>query len=163
VAALSIGRPRIPVAGAVIGVTVIATCAIASASGPPSLPGHSLLVDRPGLRVYGPPNSARTPCPQLLPLPVHAAAIAKHAVELAMPPLGRRIKLDGRDPQLRVAAASRSGFSPVAGGCGRIAWSRSLVAFVVLPHVEKISASLSQHTFAVGHVRQGWVLWRSIH
>jgi hypothetical protein len=44
-----------------------------------------------------------------------------------------------------------------------VAWARSIVATVLLPHTEKFSSSMSQHTFAVGRVRQGWVLWGFIH
>jgi len=55
----------------------------------------------------------------------------------------------------------RHAFSPIAGGCGRAAWQRSFVAFVRLPHV--CCASLSQHTFFVGRIRLGWVLWAMIH
>jgi hypothetical protein len=80
-----------------------------------------------------------------------------------MPPFERRLKLDGRNPIVRVARASRSGTSYIAGGCGRAAWARSIFASVLLPHVEKISASLSQHRFAIGRVRQGWVIWAFLH
>lgn len=133
----------------------------ASSPTAPSLPGYPLLVNRAELVVFGPALHAHTPCPHVLPLPREAASTIKLAVELAMPPLARRIKLDGRDPQVRVAPATRSGFSFLAAGCGRIAWSRSVVASVFLPHVQ--GASLSQHTFAVGRVQQGWVLWGFIH
>lgn len=135
----------------------------ASASRPPRLPGHPLLVDRPGLRVFGPPLHADVLCPDLLPLPAGALATVKRAVALAMPPFERKLKLDGRNPIVKVGPAIRSGLGYRAGGCGRAAWRRSVVASVLLPHVERFSASLSQHTFAVGHVRQGWVLWGYIH
>lgn len=101
-------------------------------------------------------------CPRLLPLPAHPLATVKRAVELAMPPFEKKLKLDGRDPIVKVGSASLSGFNYLAGGCGRTAWKRSIVAFVRLPHVT-FSASLSQHTFAVGRVSQGWVLWGYIH
>jgi hypothetical protein len=126
------------------------------------VPGHRLLVDKPGLRVYGPANMARTLCPRLLPLPAHALATVKRAVELAMPPFERSVGLDGRDPVVKVGHTSRSGFSYLAGGCGRAAWARSVYASVYLPHVTD-SASMSQHRFAVGRVRQGWVIWGYIH
>ena len=138
--------------------------AAASAVGPaPRLPGHPLLVDRPGLRVYGPWDRGHVQCPRLLPLAPDSVGTVKRAVELAMPPFERKLKLDGRDPIVKIAPASRSGFSYVAGGCGRLNWARSVVASVLLPHVEKFSASMSQHTFAVGRVSQGWVLWGYIH
>lgn len=111
--------------------------------------------------MFGPALHAKTPCPRVLPPPKDAAATVQRAVELAMPPFARRLKLDGRDPQVKVAPAARSGFSFVAGGCGRIAWRRSIVASVFLPHVR--GASLSQHTFVVGRVQGGWVLWGFIH
>jgi hypothetical protein len=76
-----------------------------------------------------------------------------------MPPFEGR--LNGEDPRVTAEPAARSGFSPVAGGCGSAAWRRSIVASVLLPHV--VGASLSQHTFAVGRVRQGWVLWGFVH
>lgn len=127
-----------------------------------SLPGYPLLVAKHGLRVYGPLVSARAACPRLLPPPADALAVVKHAVQLAMPPFERRLKLDGRNPIVQVAPADGSRISFVAGGCGRRAWARSVVAYVTLPHV-KFSASLSQHRFAVGRVRQGWVMWAFLH
>lgn len=135
--------------------------AAARAARPPSLPGHPLLIDRPGLHVYGPANIARSGCPQLLPLPAHAAAIVQRAVVLAMPPFEHRLHLDGRDPAVTVGPTAASGFSPLAGGCGRTDWARSIFASVQLPHVA--GASLAQHRFAVGRVRQGWVIWAYIH
>jgi hypothetical protein len=143
-----------------VGASVVA--ATASAAGP-RVPGHPLLVDQPGLRVYGPARHVDTPCPHLLALPERALSIVKRAVELAMPPFEKRLRLDGRNPIVSVRPASRSGFSPSAGGCGRAAWGRSIVAGVLLPRVERLSAGMSQHTFAVGRVRQGWVLWGYIH
>jgi hypothetical protein len=122
------------------------------------LPSHALLVHQGGLRVYGPSRG----CPTLLPLPRGALATVKHAVALAMPPFERAVKLDGRDPVVRVAPASRSGYVAAAGGCGRLAWTRTIVASVRLPHVTT-SASMSEHTFAVGRIREGWVLWGIIH
>ena len=136
-----------------------ASAALAAA---PRLPGHALVVDRPGLRVYGPAQHPGVPCPRVLPLPQHALATVKRAVELAMPHLEAQDKLDGRDPVVRVAPATKSGFSYLAGGCGQKTWQRSIVAFVHLPHI-KNSASLSQHTIAVARVRYGWVLWAIIH
>ena len=79
-----------------------------------------------------------------------------------MPPFERSVGLDGRNPVVKVAATNRSGFSYLAGGRGRKAWARSIYASVYLPHVTN-SASLSQHRFAVGRVRQGWVIWAYIH
>jgi hypothetical protein len=78
-----------------------------------------------------------------------------------MPPFEARLRRNGRDAVVSVVPATRSGFDPIAGGCGRTAWRRSIVAFVRLPHV--CCASLSQHTFAVGRIRPGWVLWAMIH
>jgi len=147
----------------VVAVAAASTAAVATAD-PRStpLPGHRLLIDQPGLRVYGPANYARTPSPQILPLPAHALTTVKRAVELAMPPFEKAVDLDGRDPIVTVAPTSRSGFSYLAGGCGRAAWARSVFANVYLPHVTN-SASLSQHRFTVGRVRQGWVIWGYIH
>jgi hypothetical protein len=134
----------------------------AGAAAAPRLPGHALLVDRPGLRVYGPVQHAGVPCPRLLPLPAHALATVARAVGLAMPPFEAPYKLDGRDAVVKVGPATRSGFDSRAGGCGEQTWRRSIVAFVFLPHVTN-SASLSQRTVAVGRVRQGWVIWAVIH
>jgi hypothetical protein len=141
---------------------LLAGVAAAHVRATPVLPGHALLVNQRRLRVYGPANPARTPCPHLLPLPVGALATVKRAVELAMPPFEKRVDLDGRDAIVTVAPTRRSGFSYLAGGCGREAWARSVFANVRLPHVTD-SASLSQHRFAVGRVRQGWVIWGYIH
>lgn len=149
--------------GRLLLAVLVGTCVVAataSAAGP-RLPGYPLLVDRSGLRVYGPPQHVGTPCPPLLALPERALATVKHAVELAMPPFETRLRLDGRNPIVKVGPASRSGFGPSAGGCGLTAWRRSIVASVLLPHIE--GASRAQHTFAVGLVRQGWVLWGYIH
>ena len=76
---------------------------------------------------------------------------------LAMPPFEAHLKENGRDP---IVSIVRHAFSPIAVGCGRAAWRRSFVAFVRLPHV--CCASLSQHTFFVGRIRSGWVLWAEI-
>jgi hypothetical protein len=121
-----------------------------------SRPPYPLLVNTDGLRVYGPPTRPNVPCPHLLALPAHSLRTARRAVELAIPPFEARLKENGRDPIVSVVPAIR-GFSPRAGGCGRVAWRRSIVAFVRLPHV--CCASLSQHSFAVGRIRSGWVLW----
>ena len=129
---------------------------------PPRLAGHALLVNEPGLRVYGPALHATTPCPRLLPLPAHALRTVKRAVELAMPPFEKPVHLDGHDAQVTVAPTNRSAFDYRAGGCGPAAWARSVYAEVYLPHVTD-SASLSQHRFAVGRVREGWVIWGYIH
>ena len=125
-----------------------------------SQPSYPLLVDAHGLRVYGPSTRSHV-CPRLLALPSHALRTARRAVTLAMPPFEARLKLNGRDPVVSVVRAIDSGYSAVAGGCGRAAWRRSIVAFVRLPHVR--SASLSQRTFAVARMRSGWVLWAVIH
>jgi hypothetical protein len=128
----------------------------------PGLPGHALLVNVPALRVYGPAGHAGVPCIHALPLPANALASVKRAVALAMPPFEAGLKLDGRDPRIKVRPALSSGYNYRAGGCGRTTWAKSIVAFVSLPHIRS-SASLSQHTFAVARVRDGWVLWAWIH
>lgn len=150
------------IAALAVAVAAVASVAAALAAPAPQLPGHALLVNRPGLRVYSPALHASVPCPRLLPLPARALTTVKRAVELAMPPFERRLGLDGRDAIVKVAPTARSGFSYIAGGCGRTAWKRSIYADVTLPHVTN-SASLAQHRFAVGHVRQGWVIWGYIH
>lgn len=155
-------RTILLVATFVVSIGAAAGTSGAAGRGAPALPGHRLWVDQGGLRVYGPANQARTPCPRLLAVPAHALATVKRAVELAMPPFEKAVNLDGRDPVVTVAPATRSGFSYLAGGCGRTAWARSIFAEVRLPHVTD-SASLSQHRFAVGRVRQGWVIWAYIH
>ena len=136
---------------------VLATLTVAAAQ-PIALP-FPLLVRSDGLRVYGP--SRRPSCPHALPLPQHALRTVERAVTLAMRPFEARLKLNGRDPRVRVGVATRSGYSPTVGGCGESVWRRSIVATVRLPHVH--GASLSQHTFAVARIRQGWVLWAWIH
>ena len=157
-----------PIRIAACALAVLAALAVivqpATAAASTTLPGHALLVDRPGLRVFGPGLRPDVLCPRLLPLPSGALPTVRRAVELAMPPFEHKLKLDGRDAVVKVGpAASGSGFNYRAGGCGRAAWARSIVATVLLPHIEKFSASMSQHTFAVGRVRQGWVLWGFIH
>ena len=142
---------------------LLAVGVFSASAAAPVLPGHRLLVDVRGLRVYGPADRTHVPCPRLLPLPRGALTTVKRAVTLAMPAFERQVKLDGTDPIVKVRPSDHSGYDYRAGGCGRVAWTRSVVAEVLLPHVETISASMSQHTFAVGRVRQGWVLWGYIH
>jgi hypothetical protein len=74
-----------------------------------------------------------------------AAAAIREAVVLAMSPFAQRLKLDGRDPPVKVAPAKRSGYSPIAGGCGSTTWQRSYVVFVVLPHVALQRQPLATH------------------
>lgn len=82
--------------------------------------------------MYGPANAAHTACPHLLPLPAHAQSTVKRAVALAMPPFERRVHLNGRDPMVMVGSTTKSGFSYIAGGCGRTDWARSIFASVYL-------------------------------
>jgi hypothetical protein len=137
-----------------VALVVFATSAVAALA---SAQPYPLLVNRGGLRVYGPPTRPHVPCPHLLALPPHYLAKGRRAVALAMPPFEARLKENGRDP---VVSARRHAFNPTAGGCGRAAWRRSFDAFVRLPHV--CCASLSQHSFFVGRIRSGWVLWAEI-
>jgi hypothetical protein len=139
-------------------VVVAIAAALASSAAAQGLPGHLLLVDRPDLRVYGPPQRADVHCISALSLPPDALATVKRAVALAMPPFEARLKLDGGNPSVHVARASRSGFDYRAGGCGRATWARSIIAFVSLPRIRS-SVSMANHTFAVARVREGWVLW----
>ena len=138
-----------------VALVVFAMSAVAALA---SRPPYPLLVNRDGLRVYGPPTRPNVPCPHLLALPPRFATTGRRAVALAMPPFAAQLKENGRDP---IVSVRRHAFSPIAGGCGRTAWRRSFVAFVQLPHV--CCASLSQHTFFVGRIRSGWVLWAMIH
>ena len=131
--------------------------AISAVAALASRPPYPLLVNRDGLRVYGPRTRPNVPCPRLLALPPHYRAAGRRAVALAMPPFEAQLKENGRDP---IVSILRHAFSPIAGGCGREAWRRSFVAFVRLPHI--CCASLSQHSFFVGRIRSGWVLWAEI-
>jgi hypothetical protein len=79
-----------------------------------------------------------------------------------MPSFEASLKLDGRNANVRVVRAVRSGLVSRAGGCGQSTWARSIVASVTLPNIRN-SASLSHHTFTVARVREGWVLWAWIH
>jgi hypothetical protein len=133
--------------------------AVSAFSALASRPPDPLIVRSHGLRVYGPPNRPNV-CPRLSVLPPYALLRAQQAVTLAMPPFAARLKANGRDPIVRTVP-SRRAFGPIAGGCGRGTWQRSVVAFVRLPHV--CCASLSQHSFAVGRLRSGsWVLWAQL-
>jgi hypothetical protein len=146
------------------GIVVVAGLLLACGStawGAGDKPLYPLLVNAHGLRVYGPYAGPNFHCPHLLPLPANALRIVSRAVTLAMPPFEAQLKLDGRDPRVRVLLARRSGFGPGAGGCGIRTWNRSVVAFVQLPHVP--GASMAQHTFAVARTRAGWLLWDWIH
>lgn len=154
-------------AAAAIAFALVGVAASGAARAPrPGLAGHTLLVNQKRLRVYGPANNARTSCPHLLSLSAHAISTVKRAVGLAMPPFEKELHLNGHDAVVAVGLASGSGFSYLAAGCGpsisaRTDWARSIFAAVRLPHVA--GASLSQHRFAVGRVRQGWVIWGYIH
>jgi hypothetical protein len=127
-------RGSIAIAAAVI---VIGSVTAWAAAGP-----YPLLVKRPGLRVYGPPLR-KVPCPHLLPLPSNALPTVRRAVTLAMPPFEARLKLNGRDPIVSVRRATDSSFDAKAGGCGRVAWRRSVVARVRLP---TLPAQVSRNT-----------------
>jgi hypothetical protein len=91
------------IAVALIGPTATAALAVPR----PRLPGHALLVDEPGLRVYGPALHPTTPCPHLLPQPPDALRTVKRAIEVATPPFEKLVHLDGltrrRAPQRRAA------------------------------------------------------------
>jgi hypothetical protein len=122
---------------------------------------YPLLVVHNSFRVYGPSQHAGSACPRLLALPRHSDGTVRTAVKLAMPVFEARLKLNGTDAHVAVKAAESSGYEAIAGGCGERTWNRSLVASVRLPHIP--GASLSQHTFAVGRMAAGWVLWAWIH
>jgi hypothetical protein len=127
-----------------------------------AFPSYPLLINQAGLRVYGPSERVGTQCPSLLSLPPRAMRVVERAVALAMPRYEARVKLNGRNALIvAVVPARSSGYSAVAGGCSQKVWARSIVAVVRLPLVN--GASLSQHTFAVGRISQGWVLWALIH
>lgn len=132
-----------------------------TATGVSVKPPYPLLVHAHGVRVYGPRGGPNPGCPGVLPLPANAMRTVRLGVTLAMPPFEAQLKLDGRNPRVHTVAARRSGFSSGAGGCGARTWSRSVVAFVQLPHVP--GASRSQHTFAVARIRLAWLLWAQIH
>lgn len=131
--------------------------AVSAVAGLASRLPYPLLVNKDGFRVYGPPTGRPFPCPHLQVLPPHYLATARRAVVLAMPPFEARLKENGRDP---IVSIRRHAFSPTATGCGLTAWRRSVVAFVRLPHV--CCASLSQHSFFVGRIRSGLVLWAEV-
>jgi hypothetical protein len=100
-------------------------------------------------------------------LPTGALATVKGAVELAMPPYERKVKLDGRDAIVTVAAAGHSAYDYRAGGCGGRAWARSIVATVLLPHVERATdrrpgrherandGDRRKHEYTEGHKAEG--------
>src|SRR5919204_3031992 len=115
---------------AAFGLVVAAMAAVSALA---SRSPYPLLVNRHGLRVYGPPTRPNV-CPRLSLLPPNALRNVQRAVVLAMPPFEARLKANGRDAIVRTVPANRSGFSAVAGGCGRRTWRRSVVAFVRLPH-----------------------------
>jgi hypothetical protein len=102
--------------------TAVALLAVAlsGVSALASRPPYPLLVNANGLRVYGPAKRPNV-CPRLLSLPPYALHTARRAVALTMPPFEARLKADGRDPIVSVVLAMRSGFAPIAGGCGRVA------------------------------------------
>jgi hypothetical protein len=122
---------------------------------------YPLLVARGAIRVYAFPRRGQQQCPALQPLAPGAIATATTALRLATPRFEARVNLDGRNPTIRVVAAAKSGYGPKAGGCNRLVWNRSLVAFIRLPHVA--GASMSGQSVAVGRIGRGWLIWSWIH
>jgi hypothetical protein len=141
--------------------------AVPAAAAPP----YPLLVERDGLRVYGPTDGQRWGrCPGgALPVRAVELRIAERAVLLAVPRLyarqGSRPRIEVRDARaraLRIGAdvSTRAGLARAT--CGRTIAGRSLAVHVGFPHVTW-SASLSSATFFVARVRDGWVLWHQAH
>jgi hypothetical protein len=57
--------------------------------------------------------------------------------------------------------APRSGAAVSA--CGAVVGARTVEVDVVLPRLEKISASLSQLSYFVARTPAGWTVWQRIH
>jgi hypothetical protein len=143
-------------------VAVLALALPASAGTGRSHVSYPVLTRYHAMNVYGPYRGTHAICPRGVVRERPAFARVVHgAVAAAMLAFARSLKLDGRDPVVRAVAATRSGLSARAGGCGVKTWRKSFVAFVRLPHVH--GASLSQHTFAVARFPAGLVLWGWIH
>jgi hypothetical protein len=148
-----------------LGLAVVVLLALAVPASAGTGRGHvryPVLTRYHGMNVYGPHRGTNAICPRGVVREKPAfARVARGAVAAAMPAFARSLKLDGRDPVVRAVAATRSGLSARAGGCGVKTWRKSFVAFVRFPHVR--GASLSQHTFAVARFPAGLVLWALIH
>jgi hypothetical protein len=50
-----------------------------------------------------------------------------------------------------------------AAACGETVRRRTVEVDVVLPRLERVSASLSQLSYFVSKTPQGWVAWQRIH
>ncbi|MGH2921504.1 MAG: hypothetical protein ACRDKU_05500 [Gaiellaceae bacterium] len=133
---------------------------------PAAATSYRLLVERDGLRVYGPASPyAGGTCPRGA-LAVSRADVrtARGAVLLAVPKL-----YSGRGRGYRVVRSTGAGLAPVyprtrgAKECGKRIFRRTIVVDVVFPQIARWSASLSQATFLVSRLREGWVIWYQAH
>lgn len=136
-------------------------CALLFAS-PATAGPYRLIVERDGLRVYGPASGT---CPRGVLAVSHAdVRTARRAVLLAAPKLYL-----GRGRAYRAVGSTGAGLAPVyprsrgAKECGKRIFKRTIVVDVVFPHVARWSASLSQATFLVSRIRRGWVIWGQPH
>jgi hypothetical protein len=152
------------------GLIATAVCALLVAPSA-SAASYRLIVERDGLRVYGPASEqAWGTCPRGA-LEVSPADVrkAQHAVLVAVPTLYAVLRR-GTPRLYRIVRSTGAGLAPVYGRgaaqrkhCGERIFRRTIVVDVVFPWIARRSASLSQATFFVSRLRDGWVIWSQAH
>lgn len=103
-------------------------------------------------------------CPAALPLaePDRAAAEAFVLRWLGTHYQGDPADLRGARAEAALGAAMPRGGAARAA-CGAAVAARTMEVGVVLPRVERVSASLSQLSFFVSRTDDGWTVWQRIH
>jgi hypothetical protein len=148
---------------------VVIVCGLAFAAPAAAAPQpYPVLVERDGLRVYGPVRSGTWGrCPRAAqPVRDRDLRVAARAALLAVPRLYRNDKqidvrgATARSARLGTAVWTRWGLA--RSTCGRRAEARTIAVGVGFPRVNW-SASLSSATFFVSRVRDGWVIWHQAH
>ena len=152
------------------GLITVLVCALLVAP-PAAAASYRLIVERDGLRVYGPASERSWgSCPRgALVVSRVDVRTARRAVVRAVPKLYAILRRDAPH-QYRIARATGAGLAPgYARGaslrteCGERIHRRTIVVDVVFPRIARYSASLSQATFFVSHLRAGWVIWYQAH
>jgi hypothetical protein len=131
---------------------------------------YPLLVDRGGLRIFGPgAGQGWSRCPRgALPLRARDLRTAERAALHLVQVFVRQGRYRGRDTRGANARAARLGSGVwtrsglAKSTCGRAIVPRTAAVGVGFPRVTW-SASLSSATFFVSRVREGWIVWHQAH
>jgi hypothetical protein len=142
---------------------------VTAADAAPGQP-YPVLVEREGLRVFGPTAGSQWGrCPKgALPLRRSHLETAERAALLLVSALAKRGWYDGIDTRgararaarLRTAVWTRWGLAKST--CGSAIVPRTLAVAVGFPRVNW-SASLSSSTFFASRVGRGWIFWHQAH